>query len=90
MNTHNIISTPNITGNIGSCTTQTVTVVERSGVWHETGHTTATNSCTGEITTTPYSTVSMGPTIIGMICATIVLYAIFRKADNVTKMPGYF
>ena len=49
METHNIISTPEITGNIGSCTTQMVTVTaERMSFWKQNSIDIATNSCTGE------------------------------------------
>lgn len=54
MKTNNIISTPNITGNIGSCSTQTEKVILRGGFWSEDGQTIATNSCTGEVKMYPY------------------------------------
>lgn len=89
METHNIISTPDITGNIGSCTTMTKQVMQKKTVFREYGYTIATNSCTGEVTKTDYQTVSIFPTMMLMICATIVLYAIFKKPDNVTSGYGF-
>lgn len=50
MDTTNIVSTPNITGNIGSCTTNIRTVTaQRNGVWTLDKIDIATNSCTGEV-----------------------------------------
>lgn len=50
MQTQNIISTPEITGNIGSCTTQSIVVdTGRPSIWKTETKTLATNSCTGEI-----------------------------------------
>ena len=52
METHNIISTPLITGNVGSCTSESINVVkERLSVWKEKTETIVTNSCTGQVTT---------------------------------------
>jgi len=53
--TNNIISTPNITGNIGSCTTQLTTVYTRSGYFSNEGMNITTNSCTGEATQTHFT-----------------------------------
>lgn len=59
MNTQNLISTPDITGNIGSCTTQVVTAEsKRINLWKTEYTTIATNSCTGgvkEFTTYNYT-----------------------------------
>jgi hypothetical protein len=50
MNSNNLISTPDITGNIGSCSTQTVVVAaERTSVWKVKDTAIATNSCTGQL-----------------------------------------
>jgi hypothetical protein len=50
MDTNNIISTPDITGNIGSCTSQSITTVAgRTSIWTEKTVQTITNSCTGEV-----------------------------------------
>jgi len=52
MLTNNIISTPEITGNIGSCTTQVAVVESRRISWLKKEFTSiATNSCTGKVTT---------------------------------------
>jgi hypothetical protein len=50
MNTHNIVSTPNITGNVGSCTSQIASIKTYGDWWSETRQDYLTNSCTGEIT----------------------------------------
>lgn len=47
MNT-NLIASPNVTGNIGSCTNQAVNVISSNDFWTKTITTTQTNSCTGE------------------------------------------
>lgn len=50
METTNLISTPDITGNIGTCTSNGITYVSgRDGIFTETLTTTVTNSCTGEV-----------------------------------------
>lgn len=49
--TTNIISTPEITGNIGSCTTQVAEVTSQRLSFYKVEKTAiATNSCTGEVT----------------------------------------
>ncbi len=86
--TNNLISTPNITGNIGSCNTQAQQVIENSSFWKDTGKTITTNSCTGETKTFDYYSINEGGylvTILGIICITFVLCAIFRKPDNITQ-----
>jgi len=51
MNTNNIISTPDITGNIGSCTTQVARAISERYSWFTQEVTNiATNSCTGDVT----------------------------------------
>lgn len=51
----NVVSTPNITGNVGSCSTQVVTQAsERSSFFIQTYHDIATNSCTGEQSISTY------------------------------------
>lgn len=50
MNTTNLVSTPNITGNIGSCTTQVeVITTGRKGIFIREISNIETNSCTGEV-----------------------------------------
>jgi len=49
--TNNIISTPLITGNIGSCTSQEVSTISgRDNIWTVNKVNIITNSCTGEVT----------------------------------------
>jgi len=55
MPTTNLISTPEVTGNIGSCTSFAQPVLIRSGFFKEEGYTVVTNSCTGEVTNTNYT-----------------------------------
>lgn len=51
MQTTNIISTPEITGNIGSCSSNVINVLEsRNGYWTENWRNITTNSCTGQVT----------------------------------------
>ncbi len=49
MKTVNVISTPNIQGNIGSCETKAVETSIGKGLIVETFQVIETNSCTGEI-----------------------------------------
>lgn len=70
MTTTNIVSTPNITGNIGSCTTNVKTQVLQGGFWSDTGYTIATNSCTGEMNQYDYH--SIGGGITGFILLAVL------------------
>lgn len=47
MNNVNVVSTPNIEGNIGSCKTEKVTVETGNHFWYTTEKTITTNSCNG-------------------------------------------
>ncbi len=47
----NVISTPDITGNIGSCTSNSVVVDTGYNVFAKSYETIVTNSCTGQVTT---------------------------------------
>ena len=58
MKTNNIISTPDITGNIGSCTSQSVVVDTGYNILTKQYKTVVTNSCTGQVTT--YDSWSLG------------------------------
>lgn len=49
--TQNLISTPNITGNIGSCKAEATKVVTSRTLWIENTQTIVVNSCTGQIQT---------------------------------------
>lgn len=60
MTTTNLISTPNIVGNIGSCTTQSTQVIENSNFVHDVGYIITTNSCTGEVTKYNYHSLNGG------------------------------
>ena len=51
LQTANIISTPDITGNIGSCTSNSVVVDSGYNVFARSNTTIVTNSCTGVVTT---------------------------------------
>lgn len=50
MNTTNLISTPAITGNIGSCLSQTATMKISGDFWGYESKDYLTNSCTGQVT----------------------------------------
>lgn len=73
--TTNIISTPEITGNIGSCTSNSIIVETGYTVWTTQYKTVVTNSCTGDVTT--YDTWSMGlfPWTVAIL-GIIILWAI--------------
>lgn len=58
MKTVNVVSTPNIEGNIGSCTSQSVKVESGYNFLKTDYKTIVTNSCTGQVTT--YDTWSLG------------------------------
>ena len=49
METHNIVSTPNITGNIGSCKTESASVESGRNLFVLYKTNITTNSCTGEV-----------------------------------------
>jgi hypothetical protein len=49
--TLNVISTPDITGNIGTCETRIVNVANGRTLWTETYISIATNNCTGTVNT---------------------------------------
>jgi hypothetical protein len=54
MQNNNIFSTPDITGNIGSCTTQVNSVSTDRTFWTVSKKDIATNSCTGDVSTYDY------------------------------------
>lgn len=56
--TINVVSTPNISGNIGSCTSNSVVVDTGYNLLRSTHRTVVTNSCTGEVTN--YDSWSLG------------------------------
>lgn len=49
MTTNNLISTPEITGNIGSCETKSVEAPVNRGIIKNTYQVVMTNSCTGQV-----------------------------------------
>lgn len=86
MNTNNIISTPDITGNIGSCTSQVVVVdADRLSVWKEKTISISTNSCTGEVT--KYETWSYTPACFAVFTITVVFSILFICIINAIKRP---
>jgi hypothetical protein len=44
-----IAVSPNVNGNVGSCTTNSVSTVQAANPWTTTNEVTLTNSCTGQI-----------------------------------------
>ena len=75
MTTNNIISTPNITGNIGSCTTNSTDFVSgRDSIWTTTHTVVTTNSCNGQTQYYEYWQVSV---FFGTLLITGVLFIIF-------------
>lgn len=97
MNTQNIISTPEITGNIGSCTTQVAHVTSKRLNWYQVETTSiATNSCTGEVTT--YQAweytfgafgLGIGVVIIGFVLVKLLI-VILTPADLRTSSDSMF
>jgi hypothetical protein len=80
MQTTNIVSTPEIIGNIGSCTSNAIDVLQsRNGLWTENWQTVTTNSCTGQITYGQeyWQMTGMGITIITF--ALVILFLITMK-----------
>ena len=67
MTTNNIVSTPNVTGNIGSCTNNVEKVITRQGFFREHGYNLITNSCTGEVTRVEYLGTGLGWGLIVII-----------------------
>ncbi len=83
--TTNIISTPEITGNIGSCTTQKVTAVSgRDSLLTVNVVDVTTNSCTGEVTTYNYWEFSgiFYTIFISVVFVTYVAIKVFGGRDN--------
>lgn len=62
MPTSNIISTPNITGNIGSCEVKQSQTMTRGGIISNEYNVVLTNSCTGEVIKDYNTTSYEGPT----------------------------
>lgn len=82
METRNVISTPNITGNIGSCRTSVVEQATGRGFWAQDLNVIATNSCTGQQTTTQtWEMTGIGGTII-IVPILFILFLLFAMADR--------
>ncbi len=79
--TNNIISTPDITGNIGSCTSQSVTVESGYNILTTQETTIVTNSCTGQTTT--FNSWSLGgfPWMIGVL-GIIIFWTIMASSAS--------
>ena len=76
------MASPNITGNIGSCTTQVEKVTVREGVFRETGFTIATNSCTGAVDRIEYSEIAVTGVLgmfFGFFFGIVILLAILAN-----------
>lgn len=70
MNTHNIISTPDITGNIGSCTSKVERVYTYNGIINSNGYNLVTNSCTGIVSQTDFKEIQL----LGMVGAFVIAF----------------
>ena len=78
MNTNNIISTPEITGNIGNCSTQKVESLVHGGLLNAEHKVLMTNSCTGQVVEnynyTDYTLFSP----IGLTILLLIVYSIIK------------
>ena len=92
MNTQNIISTPDITGNIGSCTSQSIEAVSGRTLFKENIITVVTNSCTGDVKEYQSWRIS-GATVVITFIGIIVAFALFALlisiADEINKSRRY-
>lgn len=85
MNTYNVVSTPEITGNIGSCTSNSIVVETGYNIWKTTKSTIVTNSCTGEVS--KFDSWSLGAfpwtvVILGIIIFWVIIASNSIKEDN--------
>lgn len=77
MQTTNIISTPDITGNIGSCTTEIRTLTrDREHFWRLEKRDVETNSCTGEVHYYDYYTYRGEAFVGGIVLAGIAFFVL--------------
>lgn len=82
MNTTNIISTPDITGNIGSCQTNVVKQITRDGVFTSDGFTISTNSCNGNVEKLEFHSSNVLPSVFtGILVILIVLITVAILTD---------
>lgn len=79
METTNLISTPAITGNVGSCRTEMASAYSgRLSFWKEEQTTLATNSCDGSVR--EYKTVQFtGAAFTTLVVVMLVLWALYKK-----------
>ena len=93
MNTHNIISTPEITGNIGTCETKKVEAMVKGGLIKNEYQVVMTNSCTGQVikeyTYTDYSIMFLGLVIIGATLLWAIIAAIGGSSNQINPYPPY-
>lgn len=82
METLNVVSTPQITGNIGSCTTQSVKIAsKRISFAKEEITTLATNSCTGQIerfVTWEFTEVGVMSAFAALFVGCVIIWAIIQ------------
>ena len=82
MKTTNVISTPDITGNIGSCTSQKIEVTTDYSFFTYQYKNIVTNSCTGAVTEYPAWGISGMSVAIVAILATVFAFALMVRFDN--------
>lgn len=75
----NLISTPNIEGNVGSCTTKVERVLIQGGWWSNDGKQIATNSCTGHVDIYPYHEVAGAAVVLVLIGVFFVGFMLAAK-----------
>jgi hypothetical protein len=83
----NVVSTPNIEGNIGSCKTEVVTTITgRNSIWTLNQRDVTTNSCTGEVNNYDYWSISReGSGILffsGLFVTIIICVVIYNLIIN--------
>ena len=83
MNTTNLISTPNIEGNIGSCSVKTELVITYSGWMSDEGFTVLTNSCTGKVTQEPYHSLGLIPVGGSLLVGLLFCMVLFVVGLNI-------
>lgn len=85
MNTTNLISTPNIEGNIGSCDSKYIETFRSKGIILNKKNVIVTNSCTGQIVDdysyTDYSSI-IPATLVLLIAIFLIAVAIMHISDE--------
>ena len=78
-----IISTPNISGNIGSCKSEVITVSDGRTYWTTLNHDVVTNSCTGEVINYPqiWNVSGLGVTTI-LVPLLLIFFLIGASIDS--------